>query len=826
MKTLTTAHPQSAPLTGQNYNAQCAHRLDPSPKSYTMPVKKLTSSISRTVWAAHVMSALLLAQLPVRAENAPAATPAQAPVDNSGWRDPHLAATNDAASSHPGVDAQGNPSVASAAAEAARAIIRRIVPQQSAMFTCEVIPQENGMDTCEIESRGGTIVLRGNSGVSIASAFSHYLREYCHAQVTWNGDQLNLPNPLPAVPRKMHTVAPVKDKFAYNYCTHGYTMAFWAWEQWERELDVIAMHGINMALIIEGQEAVWQNTFVQFGYSKEEIRQWLCAPIYQPWQFMQNMEGVLPPPQSLIDKRTALGQRIVQRCRELGIRPILQGFYGMVPFKFREKFPDAQIVEQGAWAGNLRRPDMLNIRDPRFLQIATTFLEEQRKIFGDCHYFAADPFHEGGKPGDMKRGEVYKVIQEAIRKFDPTAITVKQCWITANDDMFEAGDKSSSLALDLFCDQRPFWKKCNGYNNTPWLWCLLHNFGGNTGMEGNLPRLAADFGEVLGNPNRGTLRGFALVPEGSHQNPVIYELMTEMGWLGAPADIHAWVENYIHARYGKANPAASSAWSLLLQCNYAFSSGYSPINSIVVASPKIDAKIRGRSCAPTSASPPYDNRKLLSAWAKFLEAAPELGNADTFQYDLADVARQTLCNLARPIYDAMVAAYRTKNRDAFKHHSERLLEIIRDLDTLTGVRADWLMGAWVNEARAWGDTPEEKAYLDRCARLLLTTWVPNPGTGLNDYANREWNGLIKEYYLKRWELFANALSDDLDGKAKFLQSEVNKKLCAFEISWINGQSPLPSQPQGDPIAIAKQLHAKYAPLVEEYAAPSSPGKLP
>ncbi len=705
-------------------------------------------------------------------------------------------------------------------AESATALIARTVPApQAALFRCEVIPAADGKDVYEIESCGGKIVLRGNSGVALASAFYHYLKEFCHCHVSWNGDQLSLPAVLPAVPQKIRVVAPVEVKFAYNYCTHGYTMAFWGWSEWERELDWLALHGINMALIIEGQEAVWQNTFARFGYTKEEVRNWICSPVHQPWQYMQNMEGVLPPSQAIIDKRVALGQKIVRRCRELGIRPVLQGFYGMIPFKFKEKFPDAKIVAQGGWAGNNHRPDMLHIADPRFVPIATAFLEEQRKLFGECHHFAADPFHEGGQPGDMNRGAVYKVIQDAIFTFDPKATAVKQCWQTSNKEMFDAGDKSRSLALDLWCDHSPFWSRCNGYDGTPWVWCLLHNFGGNIGMEGNLPRMAKDFGGALVDPNRGKLSGIALVPEGSNQNPVVYELMTEMGWRGAPADIRAWVGDYILARYGRADAHAGKAWELMLQTNYSLTSREAPFSSVITAAPRLDPNIRGRAFCSGSRVP-YDNRTLAEAWGELLAAAPGLGRADTFRYDLADVTRQVLCNLARPIYDRMAAAYQKRDAAAFALHSKRLLGLIRDLDPLLATRRDWLMGRWIRNARAGGDTAEDKKYLEQCARLLLTTWMPDPNTNLTDYASREWQGLTGEYYFRRWELFVTALADDLAGKQTFNQGAANKARTAFEVSWINGQSKLPDQPVGDTIAISKALRAKYLSLFDElYGAP-------
>jgi len=329
----------------------------------------------------------------------------------------------------------------------------------------------------------------------------------------------------------------------------------------------------------------------------------------------------------------------------------------------------------------------------------------------------------------MKRGTVYKQTQDAMLAFEPKAILVKQCWQTSNADMFNAGDKDKSLALDLWCDVAPFWKRCNGYNGTPWIWSMVHNFGGNLGMEANLPRLCKDLAYTFASPQKGNLQGIAFVPEGSHENPVVYELLTEIGWRGVPKNLNAWIENYIHARYGKKNLAASKAWQLMLKSNYNITSGQSPFNSVIASSPRINKNPHARTWAKGS-KPLYDNRLLAKAWQQMLTASQQLGKIDSFRFDLADISRQTLCNLSYPIYISMINAYKSKNLPKFEKHAKDFLELIKDIDTMVATRQDCLMGKWIADARSWGDTKKEKKYLDLCARMLVTTWVPNPNTRL------------------------------------------------------------------------------------------------
>src|SRR6185312_8146875 len=216
--------------------------------------------------------------------------------------------------------------------KAAKSLVHRIIPSKASSFEVEIIPSANGKDIFEIKSRGNKIILSGNNPVSIASALNWYLKYYCHCQVSWNGDNLNLPNPLPRLKEKIRKKTSYDHRVYLNYCTFSYTMPWWTWKRWEREIDWMALHGINMPLAVTGQEAVWYNTLTHFRMNDQEIRSFLVGPAYFAWQWMSNIEGWGGPlPKSWIDSHIELGQKILARERELGMTPILQGFTGYVP---------------------------------------------------------------------------------------------------------------------------------------------------------------------------------------------------------------------------------------------------------------------------------------------------------------------------------------------------------------------------------------------------------------------------------------------------------------------------------------------------------------
>ena len=79
-------------------------------------------------------------------------------------------------------------------------------------------------------------------------------------------------------------------------------------------------------------------------------------------------------------------------------------------------------------------------------------------------------------------------------------------------------------------------------------------------------------------------------------------------------------------------------------------------------------------------------------------------------------------------------------------------------DELTGTVTNAMLGNWLKLARAEGKNPAEKAYMEFQARTMITLWGDREGSDeLHDYAAREWNGLLKDFYKQRWVSYLNIL---------------------------------------------------------------------
>ena len=80
------------------------------------------------------------------------------------------------------------------------------------------------------------------------------------------------------------------------------------------------------------------------------------------------------------------------------------------------------------------------------------------------------------------------------------------------------------IILDLNSEQSPLWNKTSSYFGKPFIWCLLHNYGGTRGIYGNLSTIAIE--PVIARKAPGsTMIGTGITPEAIEHNPVVYDLM-------------------------------------------------------------------------------------------------------------------------------------------------------------------------------------------------------------------------------------------------------------------------------------------------------------
>jgi alpha-N-acetylglucosaminidase len=701
------------------------------------------------------------------------------------------------------------------APRAARALLERLLPGHVERFAFEVIAPEAGRDVFEIESDNGRIVIRGNTGVSMAMGLNWYLKHRCNCHVSWGGDQLNLPDPLPEVRPKLRRTSWAKHRYFLNYCCFGYSLPWWDWAQWERLIDWMALNGVNAPLAVTGQEAVWRAVGRQLGLSDEQIGQFLAGPPYLPFGWMGCLDGWGGPlPQQWIDAHEQLGQQILARQRQLGMTPVLQGFTGHVPAAIALKHPEAKLhqIQWIEWTTHLLDP-----LDPLFAKIAERFMAEQTSRFGTDHLYAADTFIEmtppSGELDDLSR--LGRAIYDGMAKSDPQAVWVLQGWAFMYQQRFWTQPRIRAfldpvpdermLVLDLFCESTPMWSRTEAFFGKPWLWCNVQNFGGTVHLGGALERNNTGLNAARQDANCGQLVGLGFVNEGLGYNPVVYDLMFEMAWRDEPVDLTQWIRSYSRHRYGRQHPDAEAAWAILL-------------DSVYTAPHRTRSLIDQVPSWKPAAGPSYDSIYLADAWRRLLLAAEDLGDADTYRFDLVNVTRQVLSNHAAVLHRKVLQARQSGDAEAFQAASDQLLQLMDDLDQLLASRPEFLLGRWLEDAKRWGADDAQRARHQWNARRVLTLW--GTGQAIRDYARKEWSGMISGFYRKRWEWFlqeearAMAQQQTMDTQAFYQQ------LLQWEHDWADQQETYPTEPRGDSIQLARRLWQKYGATSFEPDSPS------
>ena len=692
-------------------------------------------------------------------------------------------------------------------------LLERIDPGASKKFIIQV--KKGSSDFFELDQKGDKVVIRGNSYVNIATGLNWYLKYYAGIHLSWNGMTAELPESLPKVSTPVRKETNLSLRYDFNYCTYSYTMAFWDWERWEKEIDWMALHGINLPLAVVGQECVWKNMLEKLGYTKEEINKFIAGPAFLAWWAMNNLEGWGGPnPDSWYTQQEALQKKILKRMREYGIEPVFPGYSGMVPHDANKKL-GLNVTEPALWNG-FTRPAFLLPTDSRFNEIASLYYKELEKLFGKANYYSMDPFHELEDAGSVDFDAAGKAVLKAMKNVNPKATWVIQGWTeNPRPEMIKNLNNGDILILDLFSECRPMWgipsiwKREKGYEQHDWLFCMIENFGGNVGLHGRMDQLLNNFYLTKNNPLAAHLKGIGLTMEGSENNPVMFELMCELPWRPEKFTKEEWLKDYLFARYGVRDEKITQAWSILADGIYNCPFGNNqqgPHESIFCGRPGLN---NFQASSWSKMENYYDPTSTEAAARLMLEVADKYKGNNNFEYDLVDIVRQSLSDRGRIIYNQTIADFKSFDKKSFAAHSQEFLNILLAQDRLLGTRSEFRVGRWIEQARNLGTTPEEKDLYEWNARVQITTWgnrvCANDG-GLRDYAHKEWNGLLKDFYYKRWAAYWQTLQDVLDGKPM-----VELDYYAMEEPWTLAHNPYASQPEGDCVSVAKEVFNKVFP---------------
>ncbi|KAF2311400.1 hypothetical protein GH714_022302 [Hevea brasiliensis] len=743
---------------------------------------------------------------------------------------------------------------------AARGVLRRLLPSYSSVFEFRIVSKEQcGGESCFIIKI--ILLLLGLelqkfwvTGVEVLAGLHWYLKYWCGSHISWEktgGAQLNsIPN-LGSLPRVQDTGILVQRPIPWNYyqnaVTSSYTFAWWDWERWEKEIDWMALHGINLPLAFTGQEAIWQKVFKKFNISEVDLDDFFGGPAFLAWSRMGNLHRWGGPlPQSWLDQQLILQKKIITRMYELGMNPVLPAFSGNVPAALANIFPSAKIARLGNWfsvKSDLRWccTYLLDATDPLFIEIGRAFIEQQIKatlLMRTLHLLMSQII-------SLLGAAVFKGMQSG----DNDAVWLIQGWLFSYDPFWRPPQMKALLhsvpvgrlvVLDLFAEVKPIWITSEQFYGVPYIWCMLHNFAGNIEMYGILDSIASGPVEARTSENS-TMVGVGMSMEGIEQNPVVYDLMSEMAFQHKKVDVKAWIDLYSTRRYGRSDPLIQDAWNVLYHTVYNCTDGaYDKNRDVIVAFPDVDpflislrhkryhhnGKPISRRAVLKENSDSYDHPHLWYSTSEFLRAleffitsGEELSGSNTYSYDLVDLTRQALAKYANELFLKIIESYQSNDVNGVANLSQKFLDLVEDMDTLLACHEGFLLGPWLESAKQLAEDKEQERQFEWNARTQITMWFDNTedeASLLRDYGNKYWSGLLLDYYGPRAAIYFKYLMSSLENGHGFPLKDWRREWIKLTNNWQKSRNNFPVDSNGNALIISRWLYEKYLRSPDTY----------
>lgn len=645
---------------------------------------------------------------------------------------------------------------------AAMDVLQRTLGNDNASRFILQFKEAKTLDRYKINVKDNKVIITGNSPIALTRGAYDYLKNATHSIISWSGNNINIPDTLPDY--KNEVQSPFKYRYYLNVVTHGYTTPYWDWERWEKEIDWMAMHGMNMPLIAGAHEAILLRTFKKLGLTEEEALDYFSGPAHFPWNRMGNIgswDG--PPPVSFFDKQIELAHLMQDRMKALEMHPIVHAFAGFVPKGLQRLYPDEELRELG-WGGFEEKVQILSPKSELFAKIGKMYIKEWEKEFGKGEFYLADSFNEMDVPisddPELAKQELAsygEVVYKPIVEANPDAVWVMQGWTfpyhrDKNGKLFWTPERLEAmmsnipddklLILDmaneynaLFWNIDYSWKMYPGFFGKQWIYSFIPNMGGKVPLNGVLDFYAKAPEEALNYKEKQNLIGFGFAPEGIENNEIIYELLTDWGWRKSAIDLDSWIADYCTARYGDYPEDMRSAYDLLRKSALGTFTDH----------PRFQYQFRpGSGKATVHKSEDFDAAVKL-----FLSCSDQLQSSDLYKYDAIEIGAQYL---GLRIDELLLKAENQKNKQNRFSIYQEAIDLMIKLDRLLASHPNLRLDSWVELARNFGDSDEEKKYYESNAKRLITTW----GGDINDYSARTWNGLIGSYYAQRWQLWLDA----------------------------------------------------------------------
>lgn len=178
-----------------------------------------------------------------------------------------------------------------------------------------------------------------------------------------------------------------------------------------------------------------------------------------------------------------------------------------------------------------------------------------------------------------------------------------------------------------------------------------------------------------------------------------------------------------------------------------------------------------------------------------------------------NVTRQVLDNRGHALLPQIKAAYEARDEPHLASLTHKWLHLMQLEDSLLATDRWFLLGPWLDAPRAWAKDSTEQRALNYDAHSILTTWGDrDPSRNLDDYANKDWSGLLGTLYYQRWKIYFDSLT-------AALKTNTEPQLIdwfAIEDAWNRQPNHFVLTPRGDAYTQASLIYQQLRTQVVDW----------
>lgn len=600
-------------------------------------------------------------------------------------------------------------------------MLRRIAPGQEKHFQFVLDPGKGSKSFFEITRNKERIRIRGNSYVSIASGLNWYLTNCCHVSYSDCDSVLSLPKPLPYPESRIY-----KETFmqvGYTEC-RNLEYFFWKWENWEKEIDRLALLGVNVVYTPIGEAPVWNEFLNRYRLPQKETDRFLYGTENVPGFWYKRQEKIY--------------KKIMRRMQSLGMIPVFRVFNGNIPKELAAQNTLWTTCEATNPVGVFSNEVLLATDDPQFHSVANKWYAAWNGTYG------SSPFYYG----DYEPAQQLKYVQQTLNRKEEKATIILPCGGNGIESDFKernlerevlSGDPKKILLIYRDGIDEADWRMLPSIKNSFWIWTW-----GDKRKNGKTPVSLATASEqpvqTANNPETASLiSGTGMLLNRNASPALIHDFVHSLRWQPEVISMTDRVKQLVENRYGRKNQAMNDAWTELMK----LSLDYDLTHSIAAQRPDrtgIQMHEHPDSLKQTS-------RALARILSIMLGERENLPNADACKKDLLQTA-MLLCEQELKIrFTRIHAEAPESNKEDMRKAQDEFLELILLNDSLRMPLTDLCWSNWTEKIVA--ENKKDTTDIALWSKTLLRHEENRTG------CVPALSGILSDYCYPRWELYFN-----------------------------------------------------------------------